>query len=307
MCYSLNNLSDFWRSIDSIILLWSWPFGFTFQGEACGSEYGIKGCHITDDRRQYYKAHGVMFHIDGALPNLINMPRPHQKCVWMNMESPDNTPRWTGTDDLFNLTANYRRDSDVWVPYGRIIEVSEKDKPFTIQPKDKLVCWVISNWNSNYSRVKYFNELSKHVKIEAYGRSFNWYIKDYKATLSSCKFYFSFESSSHKYYFTENLFNSMKVGTVPVVLSPPRENYEEFLPADSFIHVNDFKSPQELAEHLKFPDHNQEAYEHYFTWRQRFTAKRSHFGREHACHICDHIRKHKGYRVFTGLNKWYWD
>ncbi|XP_060771480.1 4-galactosyl-N-acetylglucosaminide 3-alpha-L-fucosyltransferase 9 [Neoarius graeffei] len=298
---------------DTIILLWSWPFGFTFQGETCDSEYGIKGCHITDDRRQYYKAHGVMFHhrdIGGDLPNLLNMPRPpHQKWVWMNMESPDNTPRWTVTDDLFNLTANYRRDSDIWVPYGRIIDISEKDKPFTIPPKDKLVCWVVSNWNPNYSRVKYFNELSKYIKIEAYGRSFNRYIndEDYKATLSSCKFYLSFESSTHKDYFTEKLFNPMKVGTVPVVLGPPRENYEEFLPADSFIHVDDFKSSQELAEHLKFLDQNQEAYEHYFTWRQHFTAKRSRFGLEHACRICDHIRKHKGYRVFRGLSKWYWD
>ncbi|KAG7324691.1 hypothetical protein KOW79_012707 [Hemibagrus wyckioides] len=220
-----------------------------------------------------------MFHhrdLGDDLPNLLSMPRPpHQKWVWMNMESPENSERWTDIDGLFNLTASYRRDSDVWVPYGRILPTSVKNETFKIPPKDKLVCWIVSNWNPHYRRVEYFNELSKHIKIEGYGRHFNRYIndEDYVPTLSSCKFYLSFESSIHEDYVTEKLFNPLISGTVPVVLGPPRENYEEFIPADSFIHVDDFKSPQELAEHLKFLDQNQEVYERYFTWRQAFTAK----------------------------------
>ncbi|XP_053498464.1 4-galactosyl-N-acetylglucosaminide 3-alpha-L-fucosyltransferase 9-like [Ictalurus furcatus] len=297
---------------DTVILIWSWPFGFIFKAESCSPQFGIKGCHFTDDRSQYHKAHGVMFHhkdIGDDLPNLLNMPRPHhQRWVWMNMESPDNSQRWAGLDGLFNLTANYQRDSDVWVPYGRIREASEQDKPFEIPPKDKLVCWIVSNWNPNFRRVKYFNELSKHINIWAYGRHFNRYFSDddYVATMSSCKFYLAFENSDHKDYFTEKLFNPMKFGTVPVVLGPPRENYEEFIPAESFIHVDDFKSPQELAEHLTLLDQNQEAYEQYFTWRQHFNVEGLIFGLEHACHICDHVRKQKGYRVVTSLSKWYW-
>ncbi|XP_053092788.1 4-galactosyl-N-acetylglucosaminide 3-alpha-L-fucosyltransferase 9-like [Pangasianodon hypophthalmus] len=300
------------HDLDTVILIWSWPFGYKFKGESCSPLFGIKGCHFTDDRSQYDKAHGVMFHhrdIGGDLPNLLNTPRPpHQKWVWMNMESPDNSQRWTGLDGLFNLTANYRRDSDVWVPYGRITEASEKDKTFNIPPKDKLVCWIVSNWNPNFRRVKYFNELNKHIKIEVYGRHFNRSISndDYISTLSSCKFYLSFENSIHKDYFTEKLFNPLKVGTVPVVLGPPRENYEDFIPADSFIHVDDFKSPQELAKHLTFLDQNQEVYEQFFTWRQHFTAARTIFGVEHACRICDYVKQYKGYRVFKNLNTWYW-
>ncbi|XP_058263882.1 4-galactosyl-N-acetylglucosaminide 3-alpha-L-fucosyltransferase 9-like [Hemibagrus wyckioides] len=297
---------------DTIILAWTWPFGFRFDEKACGPYFDIEGCRVTDNRLLYGKAHGVMFHhrdLGDDLPNLLSMPRPpHQKWVWMNMESPENSERWTDIDGLFNLTASYRRDSDVWVPYGRILPTSVKNETFKIPPKDKLVCWIVSNWNPHYRRVEYFNELSKHIKIEGYGRHFNRYIndEDYVPTLSSCKFYLSFESSIHEDYVTEKLFNPLISGTVPVVLGPPRENYEEFIPADSFIHVDDFKSPQELAEHLKFLDQNQEVYERYFTWRQAFTAKGSYFGLEHACYICDYIKKHKDYRVFKSLSKWYW-
>ncbi|XP_026767531.3 4-galactosyl-N-acetylglucosaminide 3-alpha-L-fucosyltransferase 9-like [Pangasianodon hypophthalmus] len=297
---------------DIIMLIWSWPFGFKFDVKACSPLFGIKGCQITDDRSQYDKAHGVMFHhrdIGGDVTNLLNTPRPpHQKWVWMNMESPDNSGRRDQLNDVFNLTSNYRRDSDVWVPYGRILEASEKDKTFKIPPKDKLVCWIVSNWNPNFRRVNYFNELIQHVKVEAYGRHFNRYVgnEDYNKIVQSCKFYLSFENSIHRDYFTEKLFNPLALGTVPVVLGPPRDNYEEYIPADSFIHVDDFKSPQELAKHLTFLDQNQEVYEQYFTWRKHFTVKGAPFGLEHACRSCDHIRNNKGYRVFKNLNKWYW-
>ncbi|KAI4886109.1 hypothetical protein NFI96_004055 [Prochilodus magdalenae] len=296
---------------DTIVLIWVWPFGHRFNLESCAPVFGIPGCHLTANRSLYDKAHAVMFHhrdIYRALPKLGEMARPpQQKWVWMNMESPHNSAR-LGRLDLFNLTANYRRDSDIWVPYGRIAEASEKDEAFRIPEKTKLVCWIVSNWNRNFQRVKYFEELSRHIEIEAYGRHFGRYVSgtQYSELVSGCKFYLSFENSIYKDYITEKLYNPMKLGTVPVVLGPPRENYEEFVPADSFIHVNDFKTPQELAEHLKLLDQNREMYEQYFTWRERFAVRVAQFGLEHACRICDHVRRDTGYRVFKSLDKWFW-
>ncbi|XP_062858632.1 4-galactosyl-N-acetylglucosaminide 3-alpha-L-fucosyltransferase 9-like [Trichomycterus rosablanca] len=296
---------------DTIILIWAWPFGFKFRAESC-SQFGVTGCVFIDDRTQYDKAHGVMFHlrdIHGDLPRLLEMPRPPgQKWAWLNMESPDNSSPLPGADNLFNLTTNFRRDSDVWVPYGKIVEASEEDKAFQIPAKDKLVCWIVSNWSERFRRVQYFTQLSKHIQVEAYGRHFSRYIedKDYQHILPSCKFYLAFENSVYKDYLTEKLFNPLKAGTVPVVLGPPRENYEEFLPADSFIHVDDFPSPRELAERLKFLDQNQEEYERYFSWRKHYMAQETVFGLENACRVCDHVKRHKEYRVFKNLNKWYW-
>ncbi|KAF4081758.1 hypothetical protein AMELA_G00164840 [Ameiurus melas] len=264
---------------DTVVLIWAWPFGHQFKPESCSQLFNVAGCRLTHDRSEYENVHAVMFHhrdVQDNLDELLRMRRPPlQKWVWMNMESPGNSQRRAQLDGLFNLTASYRRDSDVWVPYGRIVEASEEDQAFQIPPKDKLVCWIVNNWDTRLKRVRYFYELDKHVPIHTYGGAFERQLslEEYYRTLSSCKFYLSFENSIHKDYFTEKLFNPLRYGTVPVVLGPSRKNYEEFIPGDSFIHVDDFKSPQELAEHLTFLDQNQEAYERYFTWRQYFTAE----------------------------------
>ncbi|KAK1788611.1 hypothetical protein P4O66_002696 [Electrophorus voltai] len=238
--------------------------------------------------------------IGGELSYLLTLSRPPlQKWVWMNMESPANSPQLPGADDLFNLTSNYRRDSDIWVPYGQLVEASEEDKTFQIPMKDKLVCWIVSNWNNNYKRVSYFNELSKYINIEVYGQHFGKYInkEDYFKIMSSCKFYLAFENSIYKDYMSDKLYHPMRYGTVPVVLGPPRENYEEFVPGNSFIHVDDFESPKEMADLLKLLDQNQEMYEQYFTWKKYFTVKGSAFGLEHACRICEHLKKNKNFRI----------
>ncbi|KAG7324673.1 hypothetical protein KOW79_012689 [Hemibagrus wyckioides] len=272
-------LQDQDQDQDTVVLVWKWPFGHELKPSSCSELFHITGCRLTDDRGEYEEAHAVMFHhrdIYRNLSELLRMRRPPlQQWVWMNMESPGNSLRLALLDGLFNLTVSYRRDSDVWVPYGRIVPAAKELWTFQIPPKDKLVCWIVNNWKSNLRRVQYFNKLRKHIRVQAYGGAFKkpLSLEEYHKTLSSCKFYLSFENSVHKDYFTEKLFNPLISGTVPVVLGPPRENYEEFIPADSFIHVDDFKSPQELAEHLKFLDQNQEVYERYFTWRQHFTAK----------------------------------
>uniref|UniRef100_A0A673ZKK7 Fucosyltransferase n=2 Tax=Salmo trutta TaxID=8032 RepID=A0A673ZKK7_SALTR len=296
---------------DTIILIWMWPFGQAFDINSC-AYFNIKGCHLTVDKNLYSKAHGVIFHhrdIHGDLKNMPQEQRPwFQKWVWWNGESPANTNRIPGVDHLFNLTASYRLDSDIKVPYGSLVEVTSEDKIFELPKKDKLVCWVVSNWNPNYKRVQVFNELSRHVKVEAYGRHFSRYLEneDYSKTLSSCKFYLAFENSIYKDYATEKLFNAMKLGAVPVVLGPSRDNYEQFIPRDSFIHVDDFSSTEELAKKLLFLDQNEEEYMRYFTWRKNFKVQGWWFGLEHACRSCDYIRRNKGYKTFHNLNKWFW-
>ncbi|XP_062858582.1 4-galactosyl-N-acetylglucosaminide 3-alpha-L-fucosyltransferase 9-like [Trichomycterus rosablanca] len=297
---------------DTLVLIWDCPFGHRIWRQSCRKQFDISGCRLTNNHSDYENADGVMFHhrdIQQNVSKLWNMSRPPwQKWVWMNMESPENSHRAPGLDELFNLTATYRRDSDVWVPYGRIVQASDQHQAFKIPEKDKLVCWVVKNWNQRLKRVEYFKKLRKHINIDTYGGYFNKVLNltEYFQTISSCKFYLAFENSIHRDYFTEKLFNPMSVGTVPVVLGPPRENYEEFLPAHSFIHVDDFESPRELAKYLTFLDQNPDFYERYFTWRKHFAVTRSSFALEHACRICDYLRRQKGYRVVKNLSTWYW-
>ncbi|XP_067281640.1 4-galactosyl-N-acetylglucosaminide 3-alpha-L-fucosyltransferase 9-like [Pseudorasbora parva] len=308
---NITELASSGEDPDTILLIWIWPFGLKFDLESCGSLYGMHGCRLTDDRSQFHRAHGVLFHhrdIHWDLSNMPKLPRPpHQKWVWMNMESPTNSPN-TNVKDLFNLTTTYRRDSDIMVPYGRILENTGGEKHNEIPQKNKLVCWIVSNWNSAHKRSEYYSELQKHIRIETYGNHFGKYIsnQEYLDVVSSCKFFLSFENSIHKDYITEKLFNPLSLGTVPVVIGPSRKNYEEFVPGSAFIHVDDFNSPEKLAEHLKVLDKNEDLYRQYFSWREHFVARRAPFGLEHACLACDHIRRNKNYRVVKDLNSWFW-
>ncbi|XP_039537339.1 4-galactosyl-N-acetylglucosaminide 3-alpha-L-fucosyltransferase 9-like [Pimephales promelas] len=297
---------------ETIILIWMWPFGVSFGLGPCSSAYNIHGCRLTDDRSLYNQAHGVMIHhrdIRGDLSNMPKLPRPaYQKWIWWNMESPTNSALHPPLKDLFNLTSSYRRDSDIPVPYGWLSEATEEEKNYTIPKKDKLVCWVVSHYNPNFRRSQYFNELVKYINVDAYGGHFNKPMSndDYINLMHTCKFYLSFENSIHRDYITEKVFNPLRIGTVPVVIGPPRENYEQLIPSEAFIHVDDFPSPKELADHLKLMDQNEDLYRQYFTWRKHFISKRTSFGLAHACRVCDHIKKNKHYTVVKDINSWYW-
>ncbi|XP_036423341.1 4-galactosyl-N-acetylglucosaminide 3-alpha-L-fucosyltransferase 9 isoform X1 [Colossoma macropomum] len=301
---------------DTIILIWFWPFNKRFELKSCCSKFQIEGCHLTDDRALYKKAHGVLIHhrdIRSDLSNLPSEPRPYfQKWVWMHFESPKNTPRIAGLENLFNVTMNYRRDADISIHEQMILKTEDtKDEifPEVLKKKNKLVCWIISNWNEEHDRVKYYNELKKHIHIELYGRRFGRALSQegYNNVLTECKFYLSFENTKYIDYMTEKLYNPLTKGSVPVVLGPPKFIYERLLPSDSFIHVDDFKTHKELADYLLSLDKNEDQYKKFFQWREKYKVKHVDFPREHACLACHYIRNRNDYQVFTNLNKWYWD
>ncbi|XP_068607847.1 4-galactosyl-N-acetylglucosaminide 3-alpha-L-fucosyltransferase 9-like [Brachionichthys hirsutus] len=293
------------------LLLWFWPFGVRTNLSGCSSRFNIEGCSLTADRNFYDEADGVIIHhrdISGDVSNLPKLRRPpFQKWIWMNMESPTNSPRTPRIENLFNLTLNYRQDSNIVLPYG-LIEAADGKEDFVLPSKSKLVCWIVSNWNSDHVRVKYYNELHKHVQIHAYGRAFKAYVSknDFLSTIASCKFYLSFENSIHKDYISEKFYNPLSMGTVPVVLGPPRQNYENFIQGDAFIHVDDFSSPKELADHLLLLNNSEEMYLRYFEWKRYFKVRMTIFTTEHACVTCDYLHKHKEYKALSNIGGWYW-
>ncbi|XP_055076172.2 4-galactosyl-N-acetylglucosaminide 3-alpha-L-fucosyltransferase 9 [Misgurnus anguillicaudatus] len=307
-----NKLKPTTQTQETLLLIWMWPFGDKFDLGSCSSVFRLEGCRLTDDRNLFSEAHGVLFHhgdMDNDLSNMPTQTRPSfQKWIWMNMESPSNSALYSYLNDLFNLTVTYRRDSDIMIPYGRISQKNSLDR-FQLPHKEKLVCWIVSNWKPEYERSKYFLNLKEHINVETYGDVFNRQItnEEYSELVSSCKFYLSFENSIHPDYITEKLFNPMAVGTVPVVLGPSRRNYEKFIPGSAFIHVNDYKSAEDLAAHLKYLDKNKEMYMKYFSWRETFVVSRTDFGLEQACHACDYIRRNRNYRVMNDLISWFWD
>uniref|UniRef100_G3Q8I6 Fucosyltransferase n=1 Tax=Gasterosteus aculeatus TaxID=69293 RepID=G3Q8I6_GASAC len=275
-----SNSTELLNKTHSVVLVWMWPFGFKFELNC--DVFNCTRCHLTDDKELYHKAHGVVFHhrdIHGSLENMPKGPRPvFQKWVWSNMESPTNSGKITGLNELFNLTCNYRRDSSIPVPYGYLYPVTSAEESFKLPAKDSYVMIVMGPPRHVYETL----------------------------IISACKFYLSFENSFHRDYITEKFFNPLTWGSVPVVMGPPRHMYEGHAPAESFIHVDDFPSPKELAERLLYLDQNHTEYMRFFNWRSTFKVNPSLFGREIACKTCIYLQNHKEYQAFNDLNTWYW-
>ncbi|XP_078537221.1 3-galactosyl-N-acetylglucosaminide 4-alpha-L-fucosyltransferase FUT3-like [Lissotriton helveticus] len=292
------------------ILLWTWPFGERFPLDKCYSFFGISGCFLTEDRNWYNRADAVIFHhrdVFNSREQLLLEPRfPTQRWVWYNMESPSNVRNLDKMNNLLNITMSYRQDSDIFTPYGWLV-MHKEPQNFSIPAKSKLVSWVVSNWNPASRRVQYYEELKKHIQVDVFGRTTQPLDKDLKhSTISQYKFYLSFENSEHQDYITEKLWdNALLSGTVPVVLGPTRENYERFLPAEAFIHVDDFSSAQELADYLTLLDSDDERYKRYFDWRRNFKVIGEFDWSIYYCKACQYLSQNPSYKTIPSVAKWF--
>ena len=54
---------------------------------------------------------------------------------------------------------------------------------------------------------------------------------------------------------------------IPVVMGAHPTDYKLVAPENSYIHIEDFESPKELAEYLLYLDSNDDEYNKYFEWK----------------------------------------
>ncbi|XP_009503615.2 alpha-(1,3)-fucosyltransferase 7 [Phalacrocorax carbo] len=292
-----------------VVLVWEWPSKQVpnISGDVCHELYSIAGCWLTMDRRLLGQADVVVFPHSRLQPGRDRLPKerpPGQNWVWVSLESPSNTKALAAWNQTFNWVMTYRRDSDIFIPYGKL--VPNQSATVNIPTKTNLVSWVISNYHRTQKRAEIYKNLSRYLHVNIYGKANKKPLcKDcLLPTTSKSKFYLAFENSIHRDYITEKLWrNSLMAGTVPVVLGPPRANYEQFVPADSFIHVDDFGSLKELATFLKTM--NSSRYRQFFAWQKRYSVKLYTDWRERICTICTAYPSLPHGRVYPNLESWF--
>ncbi|NWU04951.1 FUT6 fucosyltransferase, partial [Cephalopterus ornatus] len=293
------------------ILLWTWPFSSHLNSTDCSELLDAAGCDFTSNRSWSQRADAVIVHhrdVCGDPGPLSRLPRlPSQRWIWLNMESPSHSPNLSAMNNLFNLTMSYRRDSDIFLPYGELRPL-RRPRPLAVPRKSKLVAWVVSNWLEESRRVRYYQELRKHIAVDVYGKNpLPLRREQLLPTVSQYCFYLAFENSQHEDYITEKLWrNALSSGTVPVVLGPPRQNYERFLPPDSFIHVDDFGSARDLARFLWELGWDPERYRGYFQWRRWFQPVVGMGWTWRLCRACHFLHTTQAaYRAVPDLAGWF--
>lgn len=87
------------------------------------------------------------------------------------------------------------------------------------------------------------------------------------AFLSRYKFHLAMENAICNDYMTEKLWRPMHLGAVPVYRGSP--SVRDWMPSNhSVILIDDFESPQKLAEFIDFLDKNDEEYMKYLAYKQ---------------------------------------
>ncbi|KAE8607369.1 hypothetical protein XENTR_v10011151 [Xenopus tropicalis] len=293
-----------------IILLWTWPFGTAFPLNQCPSQFDGTGCFFTVNRSLYSEAAAVVLHSRDVCSSKNQLPQmqrpPNQYWIWFTMESPSHNPNTGFMEKLINLTMTYRADSDIFTPYGWL-ERHDGTENVSIPEKTKLVAWVVSNWNPNSRRVKYYGELKNHLAVDVFGNQRLPLPREkHIETLSKYKFYLAFENSIHEDYITEKLWhNALASWAVPVVLGPTRANYERFLPPDAFIHVDDFPTAKGLADYLHALDKDDNRHKQYFYWRRSLKPVAPARLNSHYCKVCKAIKEAPSYRTVPSITNWF--
>ncbi|KAM6170150.1 LOW QUALITY PROTEIN: alpha-(1,3)-fucosyltransferase 7 [Rhynchocyon petersi] len=293
------------------ILIWHWPFADRppdLHGDTC-ARFGATHCQLSVNRSLLASADAVVFHHRELQMRRARLPldrRPSgQPWVWASMESPSHTRGLSRLRGVFNWVLSYRSDSDIFVPYGRL-EPHTGPVPPPPPPKRGVAAWVVSNFQERQQRVRVYRQLAPHLHVDVFGRA------NRRPLCSDCllptvaryRFYLAFENSQHRDYITEKFWrNALVAGSVPVVLGPPRVNYEAFVPADAFVHVDDFSSARELASFLA--GMNESHYRRFFAWRDRLQVRLLSDWQERFCSICAHYSHLPRSQVYEDLEGWF--
>ncbi|XP_023349074.1 alpha-(1,3)-fucosyltransferase C [Eurytemora carolleeae] len=141
---------------------------------------------------------------------------------------------------LFNLTMTYRRDSDIYTPFGKTEKLTEQVKwePLKNDTR-KLAAWIVSHCKTDSGREKYVEEMKKWMPVDQFGDCNEEVCADdekcYDSMEKKYKFYLSFENSLCQDYITEKFWNFLGQNIVPIVLGTGP--YKEIAPPNSYIDV----------------------------------------------------------------------
>ena len=276
---------------------------------------GTITCHFTANKLELSSSDAVMFDVRSSEMfsefNHANIPhRHHTRQYWIlyNQESLMKSESFYHSlpGNTYNMTATYRRDSDIHLPYGECHKRAAdnfKLPPDFLKNKIGLVVWHVSHCTNRNNRNTYVEQLSKYTYVDVFGGCSGQRLPNdsrprftqnmstaAEENINKYKFYLAFENNHCHDYITEKPFKILQdnIFTVPIVrgLGP----YKDILPPGSYINVDDFDSPKDLAEYLIKLDKDDTLYMSYFKSRRDFMCiNHSTTNNPFLCRICNAV------------------
>lgn len=208
-------------------------------------------------------------------------------------------------------------DSDIPVPYGRTVlrkKHYNSEHPWTQKQRKVLVTILGSNCGSKNKRWEYVRELQKYINIDIYGKCGNLtcygHFQNDCPSISNYIFYLAFENSNCDEYITEKLWwNAYGKKSIPIVMGASKKSYRKLLPPKSYIDVDDFARPADLAEYLLYINKTDQ-FHTFYEWMNDFEVLNEHgyFQTEsfHYCRACEALNYNvKKTKVYVNITN-YW-
>ncbi|XP_047133061.1 alpha-(1,3)-fucosyltransferase 7 [Hydra vulgaris] len=263
------------------------PYDYNFT-ELDQSPCHVNHCELTYNKKEIMLSNAVLFHArDLPHEQVLREIRknPEQIWIWLMNESPKftylNLSLYNG---LFNWTATYRTDSEIFLPYygiRKLVEPTGKIKNFA-EGKDKKILYITSHCDD--TRINFVRNLKKYISVDVYGacaKVFQKETKDCKKNTLSCeelkrryKFVLAYENSFCIDYVTEKYYkNGLLSEILPIVAGGANYSKEKIAISGSFINIHDYKNIRDLVSYLNYLDMNDESYNKYFQWKTYYKVE----------------------------------
>eukprot|EP00090_Calanus_glacialis_P008606 TRINITY_DN16947_c0_g1_i5.p1 TRINITY_DN16947_c0_g1~~TRINITY_DN16947_c0_g1_i5.p1 ORF type:complete len:435 (-),score=116.30 TRINITY_DN16947_c0_g1_i5:147-1451(-) len=228
-------------------------------------------------------------------------------------------------DGFFNWTMTYRKDSDFYRPYGRLVQIKPhptgealdeyiaqfgRENKHLAAGKTKDAAWFVSHCATQARREMYVKKMKKHLNVDVYGKCGK--LKCSRSNETECflnmekeyKFYLSFENSVCEDYVTEKFFNVMKYLVIPVTYSGT--DFTAIAPPHSYINTLDYPTVTALSKRLLEVAADDELYASHFWWKDFYEVRTSRNDLSQAfCDLCAALHEDTTPKVYSDLHQWW--
>ncbi|KAK6758454.1 hypothetical protein RB195_015959 [Necator americanus] len=225
-------------------------------------------CRITENPAEIDKADAILFHNadyrQESAPKPRKLSRPH---VLWSLESPTND-RFRPAPHVINWTMTFRRDADIWYPYGHFRKLERNTFPI-----------------DRYGTCGFPAPGCEGVNKQS-DSCVTQLIRPYK-------FYISIENSNCADYVTEKFYEALITRmTVPIVLK--RKTYIDVgAPPNSFVAIDDFARIADMVKFLNEAAADKNKYLQFHKWRTSYEALPEHHDDTGFCELCRRLQQNQ--------------